>query len=248
MDRYLLIVALYLCPFLTVNAEILNGFYQKKMLLENKINHCEDQLNQTSDTKRVKQLKKELKKMHKNYAIVSRKFSETEQLLSAVKEIDPELYKRVSEITNAEGTLTQVVVQYVSRVDDEYTIYVNSHYKADAYTSVRSNKDNSNICESRFGTNTITITIGYGCDARKALGHEFAHVLYIVPNLASYMEYWNRSEDFCSGHHIDDPSFNFLEKIEGAFFQKHHEYMRRGEKNESDKPNLATAQNGAQSQ
>ena len=239
MNCYLLTVALFLCPFLTANADILNGFAQKKMLLENKIKHYQNLIQEASDIKQIKQLTKELKKMKKHHALVSRKFSETADLLTEVQEIDPELYQKVSGITNAEGTLTQVVVQYVSRVDDEYTMYVNGHYKADAYTSVRSCRENENICESRFGTNTITITVGYGCDEKKALGHEFAHVLYIVPNLSSYMDYWKRSEDFCSGHHIDDPSFDFLEKTEEDFFQKHHKFMKSINKNGSNKKHIA---------
>ena len=243
MTRYLLTVTVFLCPFLTIQADILNGFSQEKMFLESRINYCQKQLNEISDKKQVKQLTRELEKMQKNYELVLRKFTETEQLLTVVEKIDPELFARVSGVTNSEGTLTQVVVQYVSRVDDEYSLYANGHYKADAYTSVRPSKGSNNVCESRFGTNTITITIGYGCDARKALGHEFAHVLYIVPNLSTYMEYWERSEDFCSGHHIDDPSFEFLEKIEGEFFQKHHDYLKLHEIKRSNKHNMAQAQN-----
>ena len=240
MKRYLFIATLFLCPFLTSNAEIINGFSQKKMLLENKINHHKELLHKTSDSKRIKQLTKELKRMQKNYELVSRKYFETDELLFTVKEIDPELYEQVSKVTNAEGTLTHVVVQYVSRVDDEYTMYVNNHFKANAYTSVGQSKENEHVCTSHSGTNTITITIGYGGDARKALGHEFAHVLYIVPNLNEYMNYWSRSNDFCSGHSIDDPSFDYLEKIESDFFKKHHEYMKREKVKKSSKPNLAS--------
>ena len=225
MTSYQLTVVLFLCPFFTIYGDILNGFAQKKMFLESRIKLHKNTLSEASTPRRIKQLTKELKSMQKDYDLVSRKSMETNQLLKEVKEIDPDLYKQVSKVTNADGTLTQVVVQYVSRVDDEYSNYVDNHFKADAYTSVRPNKDDNNVCESRFGTNTNTI--GYGCNARKALGHEFAHVLYIVPNLSAYFEYWKASDNFCNGHHIEDPSFDFLEKTENEFFQKHHEYTSR---------------------
>lgn len=93
-------------------------------------------------------------------------------MISAIEFIAPELFGEVSKVTNAQGTLAQVVVQFVSRVDEKYTRYVNNHYKADAHTSVSQSSESEHVCYSLYGTNTITITIGYGCDEMKALGHE----------------------------------------------------------------------------
>ncbi len=240
MKRYALTITLFLCPLLTVQADILNGFMQKKLILENKINYHETLLNQEKDPKNYKRITKDLKQMGRQYEAISQKYKETEKLLTTILIVDPELYTLVSNITNAEGTLTHVYVRYVSRTSKEFTYYTDEHFKAYAYTSVGQSKENKNVCTSHSGTNTITITIGYGVDARKALGHEFAHVLYIVPHLNEYINYWSRSNDFCSGHSIDDPSFDFLEKIESDFFKKHHEYMKREKVKKSSKPNLAS--------
>jgi hypothetical protein len=235
MNYYVLIIALFLCPFYTAHASIENGFLREKLILEKKIKHNKTLLLKENDTKTSRQIERNNKQLQKKYALVYKKFAQTQELLSSLEFIDPELYAQVSKVTNAEGTLTHVYVRYVSRVSEEYTSLANNHFKAAAYTSVRQSKDNENVCSSLNGTNTITITIGYGCDEKRALGHEFAHVLYVVPNLSTYTDYWNRSNDFCSGHSISDPSYTFLEYIEHNFEIRYNEYLKNMKNKDSSK-------------
>ena len=239
MKRYTLIFALFLCPFFPANSSVINGFSQEKLILEKRISNNKALLDKEIDTKTSRQIERNLKQLQKKYEIVYKKFSETQQLLSTLEFIDPELYARVSEVTNAEGTLTQVYVRYVSRTSKEYTYFTKDHFKADAYTSVRQSKDSEHVCSSLSGTNTITITIGYGCDEKRALGHEFAHVLYIVPNLRKYLDYWIRNDDFCSGHSLSDPSYTFLNSIEHNFKIRYNEYLKGMKNKGSSKLTMA---------
>ena len=161
-------------------------------------------------------------------------------MILAIEFIDPELFAEVSKVTNAEGTLTHVYVRYVSRTSREFTQLADNHFVAKGYTSMRQSDNNKNVCCSRYGTNTISITIAYGCDEKIALCHEFAHVLYVVPNLSGYMEYWNSSNHFNNGHNIADPSYFIQESVERSFLSRYDDYLNKAKSKGSSKHNIAS--------
>lgn len=233
MKKYALAVMTLLCSTFTLEADIINGFSQEKQLLEKKIKNTVELLNNNDSGKANKKIEKQLKQLKKEHAIVSKKYSQTAQLLSEIAFIDPELFAQAANITNADGTLTHVYVRYVSRSSEEFTYYTNNHFKAKAYTSVRQSPDNPNVCMSLYGTNTITITIGIGCDEKIVIGHEFAHVLYIVPNLKEYshfMKYRNKKVNTaCHGHSPNDPSYGFLKSVEDQFAFKYAQYNMKND-------------------
>ena len=233
MKKYALAVMILLCSILSVNAAVINGFSQKKQQLKKEINKAVELLNATSSEKTKKQIEKQLKRLRKESEIISTKYTQTAELLSTFEFIDPELFAKVSQVTNAEGTLTHVYVRYVNRSSEEFTYYTRNHFPAKAYTCVKQSPDNQNVCASFYGTNTITITIGIGCDEKLVLGHEFAHVLYIVPNLSEYtyfMKYQNKKVNTTShGHNPNDPSFAFLKAVEDRFATRYNDYKMKYE-------------------
>jgi hypothetical protein len=170
--------------------------------------------------------------MRKRYEEVSKNHARTAELLSIFELVDPELYSQVSKVTNAEGTLTHVYVRYVDKSSDEFTYFSREHFNAKAYTSVSPMANHPDICTSLYGTNTITITIGIGCDEFIALAHEVAHVLYIVPNLEEYvyfMKYLNKKTNPTAqhGHSWNDSSSAFLKSIEDSFTARYKNYITK---------------------
>lgn len=226
MNRLILLVVLA-CSILTAYAEVINGFKQKKLLLERDIHYLQESIQNGIDNNSSRKLKNQLKKLKKEYIIVNKKYSETEELIKTFAEVDSELFGLVSEVTNAEGTLTNIIVRYVSRVSKEFSYYTRKYYIANAYTSVGQAKIGEHICSSLYGANTVTITIGYGCNELLALGHEFAHVLYIVPHLKEYIDFWNRNQKFCDGHNESDPSYFIINSIEDHFKENYISYMKQ---------------------
>lgn len=226
MKQYVLTSALFLCLILNAQADIYNGFYYDILKLEKTIARTQDLLSETTNTRDLKKLEKELKRLNKKMRSLQASHAETEALIKEVWQIDSGLCAKVSRVTNAEGTLTHVYVKVVSRTSEEYINLSRHHYVACAYTSVGQEAINAHVCTSRAGTNTVTITVAYGCDALKALGHEYAHVLYIVPNLATYMKFWTSNDDFHNGHSKDDPSYFFLNEIEQNYLNRYIEYTQ----------------------
>ncbi len=229
MKKYALAVMILLCSYFTAQSAVINGFSQEKQQLDKKINKAYELLNAKCSEKAEKQIEKQLKRLRKEYDIVSTKYFQTANLLFTFEYIDPELFAKVSKVTNANGTLTHVYVRYVNRSSEEFTYYTRNHFPANAYTGVRQALDDENVCTSLYGTNTITITIGIGCDEKLALAHEFAHVLYIVPNLKEYtyfMKYRNNNVKNVPshGHSPNDPSFAFLKSVNKRFETNYSNY------------------------
>lgn len=229
MIRYVLTTALSLCLIFTAQADIINGYYYDLLKLEKKINRATASLEEATDIKERKKLEKALKRLNKEMDAMRVRHAETEELINEVWKIDSALCALVSGVTNAEGSLTHVYIKVVSRTSEEYLSLARKHYVACAYTSVGQAKDNPQVCTSRAGTNTVTITVCYGSNALKALGHEFAHVLYIVPNLEAYIHFWQHDDDFHNGHSNDDPSYFALNETESSYLKHYMAYVSRKE-------------------
>jgi len=230
MKNYALAILILFCSSLSSQAEIVNGFLQEKQKLEKEIRITVDVLNSDPLQKTKKQLEKKLRQMRKRYEEVLVNYARTAELLTTFQFIDPQFYSEVSKVTNAEGTLTHVYVRYVDKSSDEFTYFSREHFNAKAYTSVSPSVNHPDICTSLYGTNTITVTIGIGCDELIALAHEFAHVLYIVPNLKEYayfMKYRNNKINLTAqhGHSWNDTSSTFIKSIENSFTARYENYL-----------------------
>lgn len=245
MKKYVFIIALLQCHFPSVQASIINGFLQEKLILEKKIKNVVELLNEDNTDKATRQIEKKLKKLRKEYAKVITKYSDTEQLLVSIEFIDPDLYELVSNVTNADGTLTHVYVRYVNRLSDEFTYFTDNYFWAKAYTSGRQSEINSNVCTSLYGTNTITVTVGIGCDEKMVLCHEFAHVLFVVPNINEYSVFLKSQNKFIKnyfsrGHSPLDPSATLSESVENSFSAKYKAYLKKVNDKDAFKQNLAS--------
>ncbi len=221
-----------LCSTISLQAAVLNGFSQEKQKLEKEIRRTVDLLNNDPLKKTKKQLEKKLRQMRKRYEVVLRNHSRTAELLNTFEFIDPSLYSQVSKVTNAEGTLTHVYVRYVDKSSEEFSYFTREHFNAKAYTSVSPATNHPNVCNSLYGANTITVTIGIGGDEFVALAHEFGHVLYIVPNLKEYvyfMKYRNKKTNVTAqhGHSWNDSSSAFLNSIENNFADRYEYYLSK---------------------
>ena len=238
MKTYAVIMLIVLCPFLPVQANIFNGYLIEKQKLEKQIESCATSLEDADTEKSKRKIEKNLKRLQKDYKAVARKYAHTQQLINLVKLIDPALFKAVSTVANAKGTLTHVYVRCVSSLDEDFARYANFHFNAKAYTSVSQAKGKVHVCRSPYGVNTITITVAK-CDTEiLALAHEFAHVLYTVPNLKTYTEFITRitnnmnARQFGRGHHPGDPGRHHMLSTERKFKENYARHLKETENDE----------------
>jgi hypothetical protein len=211
-----------MCSHFFARAEIINGFSFKKKSLEDEIKSVVLGLNDPKSEANSK--KRKLNILRREYATISKNFEDTQQLIEDFKAIDPLLFKRVSDLRNANGIRTNVYIRHVKLTSKESKYLYDDYNSAEAFTCVRNDKNFRDICISPYGTNTITVIIGKNCNPLIALAHEFGHVLYIVPNLKKYSKIlsslknkpWYHSGSG-SNHNLLDPSHTFVMNIEKQF-------------------------------
>jgi hypothetical protein len=102
-----------------------------------------------------------------------------------------------------------------------------------------------NLSVSEYGDLSASIEIWVDCNALLLLSHELGHMIYIVPNLATYVDFYNyayaRMTDISYiGHKHRDPSGKSAENFAKQFCSDWKTYRRlRGVKLESPLSRLA---------
>ena len=131
-------------------------------------------------------------------------FDKTEKLLSELKYYDPNLFETVNGIRDREGNQTNVYVKVIDNYGDKDGVY--------GSTNLNQSTSNEHVYSSCHGDYSVLVKVASGPRALTLLVHEFGHVLYQVPNLASYVEYYNQVykkdgyKTKAQGHHPSDPS------------------------------------------
>ncbi len=126
----------------------------------------------------------------------------TERLLSQFRMISPDIFNQIDTIKDAKGRLVDVYVRFLpmEKIDGSVAGRTNMPLEiGDAYMS-------------SYGLHTVSVQVVIGNDALSLHAHEFGHVMYQVPNIATYREFYRvqyilrtaDSEEI--GHHNTDPS------------------------------------------
>lgn len=91
----------------------------------------------------------------------------------------------------------------------------------------------TDLSVSEFGAQTASIEVWVGCNALLLLSHELGHVIYIIPNLATYVAFYNHAywqvEDISYvGHKHQDPSGKSAGNFTKQFYSDWRAYRRLG--------------------
>jgi len=127
----------------------------------------------------------------------------TESLLNQFRRVSPGLYDEIDTITDHLGRPVDVYVKFVP-VDA-------TEVKAKGTTYISQIENDKDGYQSEYGEFTVSVKIWIANKALLILAHEFGHVKYQVPNLASYVEFHKSTYDMTDdinfvGHNTDDPS------------------------------------------
>jgi hypothetical protein len=84
---------------------------------------------------------------------------------------------------------------------------------------------------SEYGDQSASIEIWVSCNTLLLLSHELGHVIYIIPNLATYVDFYNfayaRMKDITYiGHKYQDPSGKSAEAFAKQFYSDWKTYRR----------------------
>jgi len=149
----------------------------------------------------------------------------TENLLSQYQIIAPRLFSEIDTITDRLGRPVDVYVKFVP-IDA-------TEVKAWGITQVSQMENDKDAYVSEFGPFTVSIKVWIVSRALLVLSHEFGHVKYQVPNLASYLEfhkmhYKDTGMSTFIGHSPNDPSGQSANDFGNIFKQTYANFLKTG--------------------
>jgi len=109
-------------------------------------------------------------------------FKFTEELLAQFRSISPDLYEEINIIKDCSGHRVAVYVKFVPEKEMQYS--------AGGTTNIGHLENNTNVYDSEYGHYSVSVRIASVNRALILLAHEFGHVKYQVPNLASYVLFY----------------------------------------------------------
>jgi hypothetical protein len=146
----------------------------------------------------------------------------TERLLFQFRMISTEIYDEIDAIKDAKDTPVDVYVKFLPIEKMKGSVA--------AMTNIPLG-DDGDAYNSSYGLHSVSVQIIAGNNALRLLAHEFGHIKYQVPNIATYRNFYiryyqnktNDSEEI--GHHHMDPSGNKAFEFETAFRRKHDDFL-----------------------
>lgn len=147
----------------------------------------------------------------------------TDDLLSQFKVIAPELYAQVDTITDRLGRQVDVHIQFVTAFSTEI--------QAEGSTYINPIHNDKDACQSEHGTSTVSVKVWVVPRALEVLAHELGHIKYLVPNFASYLNffkshYHDRTEINSAGHDWDDPSGQSAIQFAKRFQKNYSKFLK----------------------
>jgi hypothetical protein len=139
----------------------------------------------------------------------------TNTLLDRFQKISPSLFSRVDSIVDQKGRRVDVYIKFIPRnrrIDG--TI---------ASTGIGQMHDDEHSTVSGYGPHTVSIHVSVVKHSLIILAHEFGHVSYQVPNLASYFTFFRKGypdryiQAEYLGHKPNDPSGQKAVRFEKQF-------------------------------
>jgi hypothetical protein len=193
MKTYALFAMLFLFSPAPSPAKIINGYERNVENARTSMNHL---LNLPAD----KNVSKRLEAV-KDFMLY---YQLTQSLLAQFKMISPSLYHQLDTIIDAQRRPVDVYVKFVPKTDvPPGTV---------AVTNINRLENDQHAYFSEYGPNSVSVKITIVKNSLLILAHEFGHVAYQTPNLASYVDFFSiQYRDYHMkanylGHKPNDPS------------------------------------------
>ena len=212
MKNYLLVIGILFLMLGDLFGEIKNGYEKDIEGVRMSLRSLKTMLSVTKDLTAV-----ERRKINENIRSLINHLvykDVTDDLLKQFKFIAPDLYNAVDTLKDGSGRAVDVYVKFFPK---EYS-------PSSDFVAVMPAEDDVNRCDSEYGVGTVSVKIWFKSNALLVLAHEFGHVQYVVPHLASYLEfyrriYWQILPDVSLGHLWGDPSGKNAVAFERRFCQ-----------------------------
>lgn len=150
----------------------------------------------------------------------------TENLLVQFKLVAGDIYREIDTIKDRLGRSTDVYVKFIP--EDQATIM------ARGITNVARLEEDHDAYISEYGAYSVSVKVWIAANALEVLAHEFGHVKHQVPNLRSYLNYYEQiysraiANSICIGHDGNDESGWNADTFARMFRQRLYNYRKNG--------------------
>ncbi|HLP96409.1 MAG TPA: RHS repeat-associated core domain-containing protein [Saprospiraceae bacterium] len=206
---------------------VINGYQEARDHASDRLNMAKENLNSYSgeDKKALKKLKREVKDAQRAFDRIDAKYQSVETAIRDLKEYNSQEYKDLNSLQDAEGNFVNVYIQEEDHLADDngQTLSGKTETLPDRVLEIinaeTGDKKLVASVQSRHGSNTATIVINSNEPSKgETLAHEGGHVLYNVPNLATYL-LWRKANPNKDGHAKGDPSGERAFKEQGIYLK-----------------------------
>ena len=206
---------LVLCiSFFTSSSKIINGYEKDIQSARRSLPHLEALPRSQEGLRRLEEVR-----------LFIMYFELTQALLNQFKDISPALYNQIDTIADAKGRTVDVYVKFVPRSGvPEGALGV---------TNINQSANDPDGYLSEYGLHTVSVKICIVKASLTILAHEFGHISYQAPNLASYVAFFARNypdqhiKASYLGHKPNDPSAASAVAFERIFRRHFSDYLKK---------------------
>lgn len=106
----------------------------------------------------------------------------TDLILGQFNSIAPDLYAEVNNITDSRGRPVDVYIKIVPPESGGYNFC--------GVTALDQSKLDNDACSSEYGEQTVSVDVYASSTTLRVLAHELGHVVYLIPNLRTYFDFY----------------------------------------------------------
>ena len=222
MKTYGLVITIFILTCNNLFAEIKNGYEKEIHGVRASLRSLREMLesNKTLSIFQKGEINSKIQTLKKFISY----YELTENLLQQFRTIAPDLYNETDTIKDKKGRVVDVYVKFIPEMEMQNGI--------SGTTNIAQHENDKDAYLSEYGAHTVSVKISTVKKALLLLAHEFGHINYQVPHLASYIEfhaefYQDRVVNSKQkGHNSNDPGGQAAREYEYRFRQHYLTFLK----------------------
>jgi len=202
--------------------EIKNGYDTQIVIAKRELKNISELL--VSPSQLSSRQKHELRTKTRTLKNIIAYFELTAQLLVLFKSISPGMYHSIDTIKDSKGRPVDVYVRFIPIAEMKGSVA--------GTTNISQVADDEDAYSSRYGLNSVSVSIVANKQSLILLAHEFGHIAYQVPYLKMYVKFYlkkykNHDDDSIEiGHDPNDPSGQNARAYVNRFYPDYLRFLK----------------------
>ncbi len=222
MKTYVLFMTMNILVIVISFGEIKNGYEIQITIARREFKIINELM--VNDGNLSSRQKHELKAKTRTLRNIIKYYELTEQLLFLFKTISPELYYSIDTIKDCKSRLVDTYIRFVPMAEMKGNVA--------GTTNISQSENDEDAYYSRYGLNSVSVSIVANKQSLILLAHEFGHIAYQVPHLKKYVEFYlkcYKNHDIDSneiGHDPHDPSGQNARAFVNRFYPQYFQFLK----------------------